>query len=165
MLVLQVTFNTVNTKSNELDLVQIEDDEAIVVVNVTDVNDNAPQFRAGTFGLTFIVRPNTLTGQQIAMIKVFYLFRLLLQLQADDLDASSWIRYSLVPTTGDDADLFRIEPEMGALIANADFSKQTKEKYVINIAATDGEFRTTTVVKVSQNMSLKRLIIIVRYSN
>jgi hypothetical protein len=54
-----------------------------------------------------------------------------------------------VPTTGDDADLFRIEPEMGALIANTDFSQQTKQKFVITVAATDGEFRTTAVVKVS----------------
>jgi hypothetical protein len=97
-------------------------DETLVMVNVTDVNDNEPQFKIDTtYGLVYVVRPDTLVGQQIGIVqvgarRVYTMTTRHVQAEDKDLSTTSPLRYTIVDNARDDSSKFRIDANTGALI-------------------------------------------------
>lgn len=120
------------------EFIQIGWDETILVVNVTDMNDNPPYFPQGRdFNGILISAADTKSGQTISVIK------------AMDPDSTSVLTYSIIANPNDDSDKFSINPQTGMIIATNSYDQLSLPEFHFTVMASDGIFNATTPVTVS----------------
>lgn len=126
------------TQSFFVEFIQVNWDETILVVNVTDVNDNAPYFPEGRdFTGILTIAPDAKSGQTIGSVK------------AIDPDVTSVLQYSIVANPNDDSDKFSINSQNGLITATRNFDQLSASEFRFTVFVTDGLFNTTTPVVVS----------------
>lgn len=114
----------------------MDPDEAILIVNVTDVNDNSPSFVGLPF--TFTAPPGAGVNQLIGAVK------------AVDPDISSTVHYGII-SGNDDATAFRIDPNSGQIFTAANLDSIDKMIFTISVNASDGTFTTNATVQVHES--------------
>uniref|UniRef100_A0A3B3CPW6 Si:ch211-186j3.6 n=1 Tax=Oryzias melastigma TaxID=30732 RepID=A0A3B3CPW6_ORYME len=97
-----------------------------VFVNVTDVNDNVPFFTSSIYEAS--VTEGAKSGT------------LVFQVSANDLDLgpNGKISYSLLEDRSGDYRYFSIDPELGFIHTKAEFDRETKSSYLLEVQSVDG---------------------------
>uniref|UniRef100_A0A8C7X481 Si:ch211-186j3.6 n=1 Tax=Oryzias sinensis TaxID=183150 RepID=A0A8C7X481_9TELE len=97
-----------------------------VFVNVTDVNDNVPFFTSS------IYEASVTEGAESGT--------LVFQVSANDLDLgpNGKISYSLLEDRSGDHRYFRIDPVLGFIHTQAEFDRETKSSYLLEVQSVDG---------------------------
>ncbi|XP_065127833.1 protocadherin Fat 1 [Paramisgurnus dabryanus] len=108
--------------------------EVLVVIYITDINDNPPVFTQELYNAT--IREISFPGQFVTCVKAY---------DVDSL-ANGQLKYSIM--SGNDDNVFDIDATTGE-IAIASISRQSGESvYSLIVSVTDGVFRHNTEVKI-----------------
>nr|XP_054773461.1 protocadherin Fat 4-like [Lytechinus pictus] len=109
------------------------EDDYILTISLTDINDNAPEFTGGPIEVS--VPENTTDPESLKVI------------EATDIDegVNAEIVYSLMSP---DDDNFSIDNETGMLYANGPYDYETVREYILVISASDSRYSTLTTVTV-----------------
>ncbi|KAJ8394032.1 hypothetical protein AAFF_G00053760 [Aldrovandia affinis] len=115
-------------------------DIAMVIINITDINDNAPTFRLG--GYSAEISEDISPGDTV------------MQISADDLDGplNNLVHYSIV--SGDPQRQFGIDPRSGAIRALRGLDREEVTHYSLTVQAVDGgDPPLSTAVQVTVTVS------------
>nr|MCH9836980.1 cadherin domain-containing protein [bacterium] len=105
--------------------------EQDVTLAITNVDDSAPVFGAGTDDTGVTLPENAATG---TVVYTAY--------ASDDADMSAGVTYTL---GGTDASKFAIDAQTGEVTLNASLDRETKETYEFTVTATDGASQTDEI--------------------
>uniref|UniRef100_A0A4W3GD15 FAT atypical cadherin 2 n=1 Tax=Callorhinchus milii TaxID=7868 RepID=A0A4W3GD15_CALMI len=110
---------------------------AVVEVEVSDENDNPPQFTSGVYRGT--VSEDSEPGETVAFLTMT---------DADMTDPNRYVTCYI--TGGDPLGQFSIDqvPNQWRVYVSEALDREEKEKYILNITATDGKFLAESVVEV-----------------
>ncbi|XP_030622122.1 protocadherin Fat 2 [Chanos chanos] len=115
-------------------------DVAMVIINITDINDNPPVFSRGDYSAE--------VGEDVSPGDV------VMQVLADDLDGglNSLIHYSIV--SGDPQQQFSIDPRSGQIRVRSMLDREEIPHYSLTVQATDGgDPPLSTAVQVTVTVS------------
>ena len=110
---------------------------AVMVVTITDVNDERPEFSQPSY--SFGVAENEPAGTEVGVVA------------ASDSDGEPYndFKYSLLPSRSD-ADSFRIHPHSGKITTRSILDRETQQVYYLVVAASDeGSPALSSTVSVS----------------
>ena len=110
---------------------------AIVIVEVTDINDEQPLFDRQR--IEFTISAYTPAGSTIG------------QVNATDPDENSHLRYSL---SGDGANQFRINDTTGVITTAQAISGEPMDQWMLTVTASDGIFNNTAQVIITVTESI-----------
>eukprot|EP00057_Strongylocentrotus_purpuratus_P018908 XP_011673382.1 PREDICTED: protocadherin Fat 4 [Strongylocentrotus purpuratus] len=110
------------------------EDDCLVTITLTDINDNAPEFTGGSQALS--VSENTTDTEMLQVI------------EATDIDEGVNAEIVYVLESPDDG-LFSVDNETGMLYANGPFDYEAVKEYTLVISASDSKFSTFTTVTVT----------------
>ncbi|KAM9857018.1 protocadherin-23 [Aulostomus maculatus] len=97
---------------------------AVVMVSVTDCNDNAPVFSHTEYHAQ--VSENSLVGTRLVQVSA----------QDPDLGTNSLLRYDII--SGNSKGHLRLDPQSGILVVNSSLDYEEDSKYTLTIRASDG---------------------------
>lgn len=97
---------------------------AVIMVTVTDCNDNAPIFSSTEYHVQ--VKENSLVGTRLVQVTA----------QDPDLGANGQLRYDII--SGNSKGDLKLDPESGLLVVNHSPDYEEDSKYVLTIRASDG---------------------------
>uniref|UniRef100_A0A672QZX2 Protocadherin Fat 1-like n=1 Tax=Sinocyclocheilus grahami TaxID=75366 RepID=A0A672QZX2_SINGR len=109
--------------------------EVIVLIDVTDLNDNTPVFSQNVYEAT--VSELAPRGHFVT------------QVQASDADNSNSGKLEFSIISGNEGQNFAIDPNTGAIIISNHRKPHMESLYNINVSVSDGVFRSSAIVKVS----------------
>ncbi|XP_030835990.1 protocadherin Fat 4 [Strongylocentrotus purpuratus] len=110
------------------------EDDCLVTITLTDINDNAPEFTGGSQALS--VSENTTDTEMLQVI------------EATDIDEGVNAEIVYVLESPDDG-LFSVDNETGMLYAHGPFDYEAVKEYTLVISASDSKFLTLTTVTVT----------------
>ncbi|XP_071951339.1 protocadherin Fat 4-like [Antedon mediterranea] len=115
----QITFDIIATDAGELPL----QDQTSVIVNIVDINDNAPVFSLSTYEVS--ISESEPNGTSVVRISAS---------DADYAD-NSYLTYTII--SGNDQKIFSINHVSGQIILNGGLDRETTEDYTLAVEAHD----------------------------
>uniref|UniRef100_A0A671N3C4 Protocadherin Fat 1-like n=1 Tax=Sinocyclocheilus anshuiensis TaxID=1608454 RepID=A0A671N3C4_9TELE len=109
--------------------------EVIVLIDVTDLNDNTPLFSQNVYEAT--VSELAPRGHFVT------------QVQASDADNSNSGKLEFSIISGNEGQNFAIDPNTGAIVISNHRKPHMESLYNINVSVSDGVFRSSAIVKVN----------------
>uniref|UniRef100_A0A673FKX3 FAT atypical cadherin 1a n=1 Tax=Sinocyclocheilus rhinocerous TaxID=307959 RepID=A0A673FKX3_9TELE len=109
--------------------------EVIVLIDVTDLNDNTPVFSQNVYEAT--VSELAPRGHFVT------------QVQASDADNSNSGKLEFSIISGNEGQNFAMDPNTGAIVISNHRKPHMESLYNINVSVSDGVFRSSAIVKVS----------------
>uniref|UniRef100_A0A8C1I773 FAT atypical cadherin 1a n=1 Tax=Cyprinus carpio TaxID=7962 RepID=A0A8C1I773_CYPCA len=109
--------------------------EVIVLIDVTDLNDNTPVFSQNVYQAT--VSELAPRGHFVT------------QVQASDADSSDSGKLEFSIISGNEGQNFAVDPNTGAIVISNHRKPHMESLYNINVSVSDGVFRSSAIVKVN----------------
>uniref|UniRef100_A0A672LHY1 Protocadherin Fat 1-like n=1 Tax=Sinocyclocheilus grahami TaxID=75366 RepID=A0A672LHY1_SINGR len=109
--------------------------EVMVLIDVTDLNDNTPVFSRNVYEAT--VSELATRGHFVT------------QVQASDADNSDSGKLEFSIMSGNEGQNFAIDPNTGAIVISNHRKPHMESLYNINVSVSDGVFRSSAIVKVN----------------
>ncbi|XP_056592721.1 protocadherin Fat 1a isoform X2 [Triplophysa dalaica] len=109
--------------------------EVTVLIDVTDLNDNAPAFSQNLYEATV---------SEVAPRGHF-----VTQVQASDADSSDSGRLEFSIISGNEEQNFAVDPKSGVIVISNHRKPHMESLYNLNVSVSDGVFRSSAIVKVN----------------